>query len=75
MNKELSFYVKWLAVTVVLSGAVLASVDMYPYSAIVLNLGAFIFLIWAILIKDIAMITVNIGMLLIYSVGLIIKLS
>jgi len=65
---------KWSATVVVLLGAVLASVGIYPYSAIVLNAGSFLFLIWAIMIRDRAMITVNLGLLMIYSVGLTIKL-
>jgi len=40
----------------------------------VLNLGSFLFLIWSILIRDRAMITVNAGLLMIYTVGLLIKL-
>lgn len=72
-NKELAHYVKWVATTITLSGAVLASLNIYPYSAVTLNTGAGLFLIWAILVKDRAMITVNLGLLLIYSTGLAIK--
>ena len=65
---------KWIATVVILNGAILASLNVYPLSAIVLNLGAFLYLIWAILIKDLAMIIVNGGLLAIYTVGLLIKL-
>jgi hypothetical protein len=74
MNQPISFYVKWVATTVTLIGALLASVNIYPLSAIVLNSGAFLFLIWAVLIRDRAMITVNAGLLAIYTVGLLYKL-
>ena len=73
-NKKLADLIKWAATTVTLFGAVLASVNIYPLSAITLNLGAGIFLIWAILIRERAMITVNAGLLLIYTIGLTIKL-
>ena len=73
-NKQVAHYIKWLATTITLSGAILASLNIYPYSAITLNTGAGLFLIWAILIKDRAMITVNLGLLLIYSIGLTVKL-
>ena len=66
--------IKWIATLVTLLGAVLASVNIYPLSAITLNSGAFLFLIWAILIRDRAMITVNAGLLAIYTIGLAIKL-
>lgn len=74
MNKELAVYVKWTATVVVLAGAVFASLDIYPLSAMVLNTGSFLFLIWAVLIRDRAMITVNAGLLVIYTVGLVYKL-
>ena len=66
--------IKWIATAVTLSGAVLASLGIYPYSAMVLNAGSFIFLIWSLLIRDPAMITVNLGLLMIYSIGLTVKL-
>ena len=74
MNKNLAHYIKWTATVVTLTGAVLASINIYPLCAIVLNLGSFLFLIWALLIRDRAMITVNFGLLAIYSTGLMIKL-
>jgi hypothetical protein len=74
MGKNLAFYIKWIATVVTLCGAVLASLNIYPYSAITLNSGAFLFLIWAVLIREPAMIAVNAGLLLIYTIGLAIKL-
>jgi hypothetical protein len=74
MNQKIAFYIKWVATIVTLLGAVLASINIYPLSAIVLNSGAFLFLIWAFLIRDRAMITVNAGLLGIYTLGLLYKL-
>ena len=74
INQNIINYVKWTATAVTLLGAVLASLDVYPVSAMVLNLGSFLFLIWSLLIRDPAMITVNLGLLLIYTTGLTIKL-
>lgn len=74
MDTNLATKIKWIATAVTLCGAVLASLNIYPYSAITLNSGAFLFLIWAILIREPAMIAVNGGLLLIYSVGLAVKL-
>ena len=65
--------IKWAGTAVTLVGAVLASLGIYPYSAIMLNSGAFIFLVWAILIREPAMIAVNAGLLAIYSLGLAYK--
>jgi hypothetical protein len=75
MNKDkLATRIKWTATVITLTGAVFASLNIYPLSAITLNLGSFTFLIWSILIRDRAMITVNAGLLSIYSIGLAIKL-
>ena len=74
MNTKIVNATKWTATTVTLTGAVLASLNIYPACAVVLNLGSFLFLIWSILIRDRAMITVNAGLLTIYTVGLLVKL-
>jgi hypothetical protein len=74
MNTVIATRIKWIATAVTLTGAVFASLNIYPLSAITLNLGSATFLIWAVLIRDRAMITVNLGLLLIYTVGLAIKL-
>jgi hypothetical protein len=74
MNQPIAFYIKWVATVVTLAGAVFASLGIYPLSAIVLNTGSFLFLIWAVLIRDRAMITVNAGLLSIYTGGLLYKL-
>ena len=75
MNKnKLATQIKWTATAITLLGAVFASVNIYPLSAITLNLGSFTFLIWSLLIRDRAMITVNAGLLSIYTVGLLVKL-
>lgn len=74
MKMKIALYFKWLGTAVTLVGAVFASLGIYPYSAILLNSGAFIFLIWAILIREPAMIAVNGGLLAIYTVGLLYKL-
>jgi hypothetical protein len=74
MKSNIANQIKWIATAITLSGAVLASINIYPLSALTLNLGSLLFLIWAILIRDRAMITVNAGLLAIYTVGLTIKL-
>ena len=74
MNKTIIDTTKWIATTITLSGAVLASLNIYPASAMVLNTGSLIFLVWSLMIRDRAMITVNAGLLAIYSIGLTIKL-
>lgn len=61
--------IKWIATIVTLVGAILVSLDVQPWSIYMMNLGAFLFLVWAILVKEIALIIVNVGLLLIYTIG------
>jgi hypothetical protein len=68
------FVVKWVATVITLSGAVATALMFDPLNIWLLNLGAFLFLIWGYLIRDKAMITVNAGLLLVYLVGLAIRL-
>lgn len=65
---------KWVATAVTLLGASLVALDIQPWSVYMLNTGAFLFLVWGILIKEKAMIVVNFGLLAIYSIGTIIRM-
>jgi hypothetical protein len=65
---------KWVATLVTLLGAVLVSLDIQPWSVYLLNTGAFLFLVWGVLIKEKAIIAVNLGLLVIYTIGVIIRL-
>ena len=73
MKKEIVFYLKWLATFVTIIGAVATSVNMYPLGPALLNVGAFIWLIVSILWKEWSLIVINATLLLIYTVGLLIK--
>lgn len=66
--------IKWVATIVTLLGALATALMFDPLNVYLLNLGAVLFLIWAVLIKERAMITVNAGLLLIYIVGLVVRL-
>ena len=62
--------VKRVATAVTLLGALATALMFDPLNIWLLNVGAALFLWWGILIKDKAMITVNAGLLVIYIVGL-----
>jgi hypothetical protein len=65
---------KWLGTLVTLLGALATALMYDPLNVYLLNLGAVFFLIWAVMIKEKAMITVNAGLLLIYVIGLVVRL-
>jgi hypothetical protein len=74
MTKDIVFYLKWLATFVTILGAVATSVNMYPLGPALLNVGAFIWLIVSIMWKEWSLIVINATLLLIYTIGLVIKL-
>lgn len=60
----------WTATGITLCGALCTSLRIDPLNVYLLNLGAVLFLWWAVRIRDRAMITVNAGLLGIYILGL-----
>jgi hypothetical protein len=74
MTKDIVFYFKWLATFVTILGAVATSVNMYPLGPALLNVGAFIWLIVSIMWREWSLIVINATLLLIYTIGLVIKL-
>lgn len=61
---------KWVATIVTIAGAIATALMIDPLNIWMLNLGAFLFLIWGFLIKEKAMIAVNAGLLLVYVGGI-----
>jgi hypothetical protein len=66
--------IKWVATCITLGGALATALAMDPLNIWLLNLGALLFLIWAYMIKDKAMMTVNFQvslqfMFLVFSLG------
>ena len=69
----LSCKIKWVATVVTLIGALATALQFDPLNIYLLNAGAILFLWWAFLIKDNAMITVNAGLLTFYIIGLMVR--
>ena len=74
MNKELVFYLKWIATVITIAGAICTSINLYPLGPALLNLGAFVWLIVSIMWREWSLIVINATLLLIYTVGLVVKL-
>lgn len=73
MNFDVVIACKWVATVITLFGALFTSLGIDPLNIILLNIGSFLFLIWGIMIKDKAMMSVNSGLLFIYFFGLILR--
>jgi hypothetical protein len=62
MNKELNFYLKWIATAILIVGTGVNGLGYYPEGPALLVLGGFIWLIVAIRIKDAPLIVTNLVM-------------
>ena len=62
--------IKWISLCLTLSGALCTSLRIDPYHIYLLNLGAIGYLTWSICVRDVNLIIVNSGLLLIYIIGL-----
>jgi hypothetical protein len=70
MNK-MNDFLKWSATVVTILGAVLTSLNYYPWNVIAFNLGSILWLIFAVRIKENSLIVVNSGLLLVYVLGIL----
>jgi hypothetical protein len=67
--RQVDSILKWSATILILIGAVLTSLAVDPLNIYVMNVGTLIWLIWALRIRDNALIVVNAGLLVIYLMG------
>jgi hypothetical protein len=66
--------IKWSGLAVTLIGAMCTSFNITPVNVYLLNLGAVLYLIWSIRVKDLNLTIVNIGLLVIYGSGTVYRL-
>jgi len=66
----LNFVLKWVACVVTLSGALCTALRIDPTNIYLLNLGAVLYLIWSVRIREWNLVVVNAVLLLIYCIGL-----
>ncbi len=60
---------KWSATLITICGAILTSLNMFPYNVYAFNVGCLIWIIWGYRIKEKSIVTVNLGLLIIYIIG------
>jgi len=63
---------RYSAVIITLAGALATALRVDPLNIYLLNTGTMLFLIYSFKIKDLSLIIVNSGLLLIYAVGLLV---
>jgi len=64
---------KWTACAVTLTAALLTSFEVLAYNRLLFAVGAALYLLWAVRIREANLIVINGALLAIYAVGLIVK--
>ena len=62
---------KWCACFLTLAGALTTSLQIEPLNIYLLNVGSVLYLTWAIRIRELSLVVINTGLLVIYVVGLL----
>ena len=62
---------KWAATAITLFGAVLTSLNLFPYNVYAFNVGCIVWIMWGFRIREISIVIVNSGLLLVYLIGAI----
>jgi len=70
---NLDFILKWVACGVTLAGALCTALRIDPMNIYLLNAGAFLYLVWAVRIRELNLIVINASLLTIYVVGLFVQ--
>lgn len=70
-HQQLTAVIKWAALCLTLSGAVLTSWAIDPINIIILNLGCLLYMWWASRVRDLNLFLLNSTLLLIYLAGII----
>ena len=72
-RQEIDAVLQWTGTVLVLVGQILTSVgpDTWPYNVFCLCAGAVLFLIWAVRVRILAQIAVNVGSIVITGAGVV----
>jgi hypothetical protein len=66
--------IKWIATVITLFGSLCVALSIDPLNVILLNIGAALFIVWGLRIRENAIVVVNSGLLMIYIFGLLLRI-
>ena len=69
MKVSTNFVLKWTGCFLILAGAVLTSINIYPLNLFVLNSGTIFYMFWSYRVKEASVFVVNLGLFIIYLIG------
>jgi hypothetical protein len=73
-REKLNMILEWVATLVTIGAAIATAMSIDPLNIYLFNLGSVLWLIWAIRIKKASLIVVNIGLLVVYFYGFIVRI-
>jgi len=65
---------KWSGVFFICAGATLVTLDIQPYNVICLNMGTLFYTIYAIRVRDAALLVLNLFLFSIYGAGVLMRI-
>ena len=71
MHKTINDILKWTACCVTLAAALCTANELHEYNRELFAVGAVLYLIWAVRIREANLIVINAALLVIYGTGLI----
>lgn len=74
MHLDFNWWLKWTACASTLVGAIFTSLAWDPANIYLLNIGALLYLIWSLRIREWNLVVINGGLLIIYLVGLVLRI-
>jgi hypothetical protein len=72
-SERLNTILEWIATIVTVGAALATAMALDPLNIYLFNIGSILWLIWAIRIKRLSLIVVNIGLLAVYVYGFIVR--
>jgi hypothetical protein len=73
-SEKVNRLLEWSATIVTVSAALATALDIDPLNIYLFNLGSILWLIWAVRIKRASLVVVNVGLLVVYVYGFIVRL-
>lgn len=74
MNEKVNAVLEWSATLVTVGAGVATALAMDPLNIYLFNLGSILWLMWAVRIKRVSLIVVNVSLLIVYVYGFIVRI-
>ena len=72
--KKVNTILEWLATIVTIAAALATALSIDPLNIYLFNIGSVLWLVWAVRIKRVSLVVVNVGLLAVYVYGFIVRI-